>query len=75
MRKCFIIFCTSAIKVLSYKSFKQHFMPVYLEMAKDKIQDVRIAFLNSVTAIRPYLELDQGSLNEFNICLSTFLMD
>jgi hypothetical protein len=44
-------------------------------MAKDKVQDVRIAFLNSATAIRPYLELDQSSLSEFNLCLSTFLMD
>jgi len=75
MRKCFILFCMSAIRVLSFKTFKQHFMQLYLDMGKDKIQEVRIAFLNSVTSIRPFLELDQSSLNDFNLCLSSFLMD
>jgi|LauGreDrversion4_2_1035121.scaffolds.fasta_scaffold266888_2 hypothetical protein len=75
MRKCFIIFCTAVIKVVSFKTFKQHFMELYLATAKDKIQDVRLAFLNSVTAVRPFLELDQASLNDFNVCISSFLMD
>jgi hypothetical protein len=44
-------------------------------MADDKIADVRIAFLNSVVELRPYLELDSSALNEFNLVLSTFLMD
>ena len=44
-------------------------------MAEDKIADVRISFLNSVVDVRPYLELDPHSLNEFNLVLSSFLMD
>lgn len=75
MRKCFIMFCVSAVQVLSFETFKQHFYALYLSMAEDKIADVRISFLNSVVEVRPYLELDPASLNEFNLVLSAFLMD
>lgn len=44
-------------------------------MAEDRIADVRISFLNSAVEVRPYLELDPTALNEFNLVLSTFLMD
>jgi hypothetical protein len=75
LRKTFIMFCSSAIKVLSYQTFKQHFFDLYLSLAADKVTDVRITFLNSVCNIRPYLELDPTALNLFNIALSGFLMD
>jgi hypothetical protein len=75
LRKTFIMFCSSAIKVLSYQTFKQHFFDLYLSLAADKVTDVRITFLNSVCSIRPYLELDPTALNLFNIALSGFLMD
>lgn len=44
-------------------------------MSSDKVPDVKITFLNSVCEMRPYLELDQQSLNEFNNCLGNFLLD
>lgn len=43
-------------------------------MSTDKVTDVKITFLNSVCEMRPYLELDQHSLNEFNNCLGNFLL-
>ena len=45
MRKCFIMITTSAVKVLSYPTFKQHFFEPYLKMASDKVLDVKISFL------------------------------
>ena len=75
LRKTFIMFCSSAIKVLSYQTFKQHFFELYLSLSSDKVPDVRITFLNSVCNIRPYLELDPPALNLFNVALSNFLMD
>lgn len=75
LRKCFIMCCVSAVQVLSFETFKQHFFNLYLKMAEDKIADVRISFLNSAVEVRPYLEQDPTSLNEFNLVLSTFLLD
>jgi len=69
------MFCVSAVQVISFETFKQNFFSLYLSMAEDRIADVRISFLNSVVEIRSYLELDPTSLNEFNLVLSTFLMD
>jgi hypothetical protein len=60
---------------MSFETFKKHFFTLYLNMAEDKIADVRIAFLNSVVEVRPYLELDPSALNEFNPILSSFLLD
>jgi hypothetical protein len=40
LRKTFIMFCSSAIKVLSYQTFKQHFFDLYLSLAADKVTDV-----------------------------------
>jgi hypothetical protein len=75
LRKTFIIFCSAAIKIMSYQIFKKHFFDLYLSLATDRITDVRITFLNSVVSVRPYLELDPHALNLFNIALSGFLMD
>lgn len=75
MRKTFLMFCMSAIKVMSYQAFKKHFFDLYIGLASDPVPNVRIMFLNSVCAIRPYLELDPPALNIFNNVLSNFLMD
>jgi hypothetical protein len=50
------MFCSQIIKVISLKSFKEHFLDFYLETANDKIPEVRVAFLNYAPAIRPYFE-------------------
>jgi hypothetical protein len=44
-------------------------------MSADKVTDVKITFLNTVCEMRPYLELNPQSLNDFNICLGNFLLD
>lgn len=75
LRKCFIKFCVAAVNVMSFEQFRTHFFDLYLKLAEDKIQDVRIAFLNSVCTIRPFLELDTAALNDFNVCLNNFMME
>ena len=74
-RKVYVMFCASAIKVMSYSTFKQHFFESYIRMASDQVTDVKIAFLNTVCDVRPFFENDPSALNEFNVCLSNFLMD
>jgi hypothetical protein len=44
-------------------------------MATDRINEVRVAFLNSTPIIRPYLEFDVDLLLRFNEILNTLAMD
>lgn len=33
LRKCFILFCVSAVHLMSFQLFKKHFFALYLSMA------------------------------------------
>lgn len=41
---------------MSFKTFKEHFLELYMVMATDKITEVRVQFLYSALRVRPYLE-------------------
>ena len=36
------MFCLNAVKVFSFKQFKEYFLETYVEMASDKIPEIRI---------------------------------
>jgi hypothetical protein len=56
LRKTFIAFCISAVKVFSFKTFRTFFLECYLNMFHDKVSEVRMKFLQSAPSIRPYFE-------------------
>ncbi len=74
LRKSFIVFCTKAISVFSFKTFKEYFLEAYIQMHSDKTLEVKLKFLKSVPVIRPYLESDVDLLLQFNEKLDLLTM-
>lgn len=45
LRKAYIGFCISAVKIFSFKTFKQYFLEDYMAMVNDPVAEVRMKFL------------------------------
>lgn len=71
LRKAYISFCTQAIKVLSFRKFREYFLDLYISMATDEVSAVKVHFLNSAMIIRPYIEQDLDLMIKFNNHLTT----
>jgi len=70
LRKTFITFCAEAIQVFSFKMFREHFLESYLVLTNDPIDQVKVHFLKSVLASRPYIQQDVDLMIRFNNLLT-----
>jgi hypothetical protein len=70
LRKAYISFCMSAIKIFSFKTFKTFFLEDYMSMVEDPVMEVRMKFLQSAPIIRPFLEQEIDLILMFNNSLN-----
>ena len=64
MRKTFIFFCKAGVEAFSRAFFKQHFLPNYLALSKDKVAAVRMEFASSLIVVKPFFDCDAALVND-----------
>lgn len=59
IRRTFVIFCRCCAGVLTKDYFLETFYDTLIQLAKDRVAQVRMEFAKALTDLKPYIETDQ----------------